>query len=249
MGDAPMPAPAFDADIRHFPTLEAFVAYLRGIPRPSWCTAICNHNTYIPNETTWYGIPSVQSCMKTYIGKGWSAGPHLFLAAESPRASDRGIFQLTPLAHVGVHAGPCNDDHLGVENVGDFQARPPTPAQYQLLLDVNRAILQAWGLTPDRVNVHNECMPGRTCPGKYLSGAQIRADLAKPVDPTQTYLTRVPTPIFEDYRADSALAFGGGADCVIPVGSVVAVDKRYSTGFAHLADGRGFVPLGCVRTL
>lgn len=116
--------------------------------------------------------------MQTYIAKGWSAGPHLFLAAEAPNPADTGIWQLTPLSHLGVHAGACNVDHLGIENVGDFDAHPPSPAQLTLLLAVNRALLARWMLTPANVNVHNECMTGRTCPGKYLTGTQIRAALS-----------------------------------------------------------------------
>jgi N-acetylmuramoyl-L-alanine amidase-like protein len=175
----------FDIDIQHWPTISAFTAYLQGVPRPSWCKGITNHNTYIPNETQWHGRASVESCMQTYIAKGWSAGPHLFLAAEAPNPADTGIWQLTPLAHIGVHAGACNADHLGIENVGDFNARPPSPAQYTLLLAVNRAILERWMLTPANVNVHNECMVGRTCPGKYLTGTQIRASLSGAWPPAQ----------------------------------------------------------------
>jgi hypothetical protein len=180
---------SFDADFQHWPTLAAFTAYLQGVPRPAWCTGITNHNTYIPNELQWRGLASMQSMRATYIAKGWSAGPHLYLCAEAPNPADTGIWQLTPLAHPGVHAGACNADHLGIENVGDFNARPPSPAQYTLLLAVNRAILAWWGIPPEKVNVHNECMAGRTCPGKYLTGTQIRASLnsawspAPPTDP------------------------------------------------------------------
>jgi hypothetical protein len=180
---------SFDADFQHWPTLAAFTAYLQGVPRPAWCTGITNHNTYIPNELQWRGLASMQSMRATYIAKGWSAGPHLYLAAEAPNPADTGIWQMTPLAHPGVHAGACNSAHLGIENVGDFDARPPSPAQYTLLLAVNRAILAHWGIPPEKVNVHNECMTGRTCPGKYLTGTQIRASLnsawppAPPTDP------------------------------------------------------------------
>lgn len=169
----------FDADIRHWPTIAEFTAYLKTVPRPSWCHGITNHNTYIPNEKQWAGLKSMQSMRGTYIAKGWSAGPHLYLAAEAPDMRNTGIWGMTPLDHIGVHAGDCNTSRLGIENVGDFDARPPTTAQYLLLLAINRAILQHWQLVPAQVNVHNECMAGRTCPGKYLTGAMIRADLAR----------------------------------------------------------------------
>lgn len=87
----------FDADFKHWPTVEAFVAYLATIKRPAWCHGITNHNTYIPNESQWHGIKSLDSMRSTYIGKGWSAGPYLYLAAEAPNLADTGIFQMTPL--------------------------------------------------------------------------------------------------------------------------------------------------------
>lgn len=171
---------AFDAQIIHWPTISAFAAYLQGVPRPSWVTGLTNHNTYIPNEFQWRGMASMDSMMQTYIKKGWSAGPHLYLCASAPNPADTGIWQMTPLSHIGVHAGACNAHHLGIENVGDFDARPPTADQYTLLITVNLLILKQWGLPPTSVNVHNECMTGRTCPGKHLTGAQIRATLQAP---------------------------------------------------------------------
>lgn len=231
--------PSFDAAIRQWPTIEAFAAYLKTVPRPAWCQGVTNHNTYIPNELQWRGVASVESCMTTYIGKGWTAGPHLFLAAEAPSTLDRGIFQLTPLSHQGVHAGPCNDDHLSIENVGDFNARPPSPAQYQLLLAVNRLILQTWRLTPDSVNVHNECMSGRTCPGRHLTGAQIRADLAKPTPrpPNLLAFRAIGLPIYQ--RQDGTGPLAGHLQ---PDESVL-VDQTYANGMGHLLDGRGFVDM------
>lgn len=171
---------AFDADITHWPTIADFAAHLQGVPRPSWCKGITNHNTYIPNETQWRGLASMQSMMRTYIEKGWSAGPHLYLAAAAPTTAHRGIWQMTPLGHVGVHAGACNEHHLGIEWVGDFDARQPSAEQYTLGITVNLLILKHWGLPPESVNVHRDCMPGRTCPGKHLTSDQIRASLRAP---------------------------------------------------------------------
>lgn len=173
--------PPFDAELMHWPTIAAFTAYLQGVPRPSWCTGITNHNTYQPDERNWAGMASMRSLVAYYRDtKQWPSGPHLFLAAAAPNAANTGIFQLTPIARPGTHAGACNAHNIGIENVGNFDARPPTLDQYTLLLAVNRAILEHWGIPPASVNVHNECMLGRTCPGKHLTGTQIRADLSRP---------------------------------------------------------------------
>jgi len=232
---------AFDADIQYFPSITAFNAYLRGVPRPAWAQGITHHNTYKPNELTWQGRASMQSMMAYYIGKGWSSGPHLYLAAAAKNRANTGIWQLTPLAHPGTHAGQCNKDHVGIESVGDFDARPPTPDQYTLLITVTLLIMRHWGLPPEAVNVHNECMVGRTCPGKFLTGAQIRADLRKPAPPRpvpRLYRAVSCAPVFEDRRPDAPLAL------TVTAGTVERMDDL-TGGWLHLESHAGFSPISC----
>jgi N-acetylmuramoyl-L-alanine amidase-like protein len=225
---------AFDAQIKHWPTIAAFAAYLQGVPRPPWVTGLTNHNTYRPNEFTWQGLASMHSMTQVYIDKGWSAGPHLYLCAAAPNAADTGVWQLTPLGHVGVHAGACNDDHLGIEWVGDFEARQPTAEQYTLGITINLLILKHWGLPPGSVNVHRDCMPGRTCPGKHLTSEQIRASLRAPAPPlTKRYRAR---RLLIPQRQEGGPPYAGE---LVP-GEEVVVDKWYTNGRVHLADGRGF---------
>lgn len=227
----------FDMQLIHWQTVAAFAAYLAAIPRPSWCQGLTNHNTYIPNELQWRGVASMNSMRQTYIAKGWTSGPHLYLAAEAPNPADIGVWQMTPITHQGTHAGQCNRDHLGIENVGDFNARPPSPAQYDMLLAVNRALLTRWGLLATDVNVHNECMAGRICPGKYLTGAQIRTDLAAPPVQLPTAYRILGTPVWQrqDCTGPIALYLGPGV--------VENVDKHYPEGTAHLSSGAGFIKI------
>jgi hypothetical protein len=234
-----MMAQAFDAEITHWPTIAAFAAHLQGVPRPSWCLGITNHNSYQPDERNWAGMKSMTSMVTYYrVTKKWSAGPHLFLAAAAPNARHTGIFQMTPLSHVGIHAGDCNDTHLGIEWVGDFDRAPPSKDQYTLGITVNLLILQHWGIPPEAVNVHNECMAGRTCPGKYLTGTQIRASLRTP-----------PPPITKRYRVKHRYVTQRKEDNGPPhvrelvSGEVVVVDKWYANNRVHFADGSGFADL------
>jgi hypothetical protein len=229
---------AFDATIIQWPTIAAFAAHLATVRRPSWCSGITNHNTYRPDETTWRGIASMRTIRDYYRDTNkWHAGPHLFLAAHASNAMDVGIFQMTPLSNQGIHAGACNSNRLGIENVGDFDARPPTAEQYTLLITINLLILQAWGLPPSSVNVHNECMVGRTCPGKYLTGTQIRASLMQPPPPiTKRY--RVKRIMISQPSTGGPPYFGE-----LQPGEEVVVDHWSSTGIVHLKDGRGFVKL------
>lgn len=226
---------AFDIQLMHWATVGAFTAYLAAIPRPTWCQGITNHNTFIPNEAQWRGMASMNSMRQTYVAKGWTSGPHLYLAAACPNPADAGIWQMTPITHQGTHAGACNRDHLGIENVGDFNDHPPSAAQYDLLLAVNRVILAHWGLTAADVNVHNECMAGRICPGQYLTGPQLRADLAAPALPTAYRVLGTPVWQRQDCTGQVAMYLGPGV--------IEPVDTHYPDGTAHLASGAGFIKI------
>jgi len=187
----------------------------------------------------------MQSMMKTYIAKGWTAGPHLYLAAEAPRSEDTGIWQMTPLAHQGVHAGVCNSDHLGVENVGDFQARPPSAAQWQLCIAVNTAICRLWRLAPAHVLVHRECMLDRTCPGRFFDANKMRADIqAALLTPVRGQYRALGVPIYYD----SQLLRPTGLH--LDSGTIVAIDataadnpSAYHPRAGHLENGVGFINL------
>lgn len=231
---------AFDAQIIHWPTLSAFVAHLQGVPRPAWCKGLTNHNTYRPNEDQWRGLDSMNSMRSTYINKGWTSGPNLYLCAKAPNPTHTGIWQMTPLTHAGTHAGACNKDHLGIESVGDFDRAPPSADQYTLLLAVNRAILERWGLPPTSVNVHRDCIPGRTCPGKYLTSEQIRASLNGPWPlPPITKRYRVKHRYVTQRKEDNGPPF---VRELVP-GEEVVVDARYANNRVHLANHEGFADL------
>jgi hypothetical protein len=235
----------FDIQIIHWKTLDEFVTYLAALPRPEWVKGMCDHNTYIPNERQWQGLASMWSMAKTYVSRGWSAGPHLYLAAEAPKIEDTGIWQMTPLSHVGVHAGPCNSTRIGIESVGDFQARPPSVAQWSLCVAVNAAICHAWRLPPPSVLVHKECMTDRTCPGQYFSADRLRADVAKALTgPTSGAYRAAGVPVYYD----SLLTRPTGAH--LDPTAVYAIDAtaadnptKYHPRAGHVSDtqGGGFV--------
>lgn len=225
----------FDAQIIHWPDVPAFTAYLATIPRPDWCDGATAHNTYRPNESQWRGLASMRGMCGLYEARGWSAGPHLFLAAECERPIDSGIWQMTPLDHTGIHAGACNKTRLGIESVADWQARPPTPMQYRMLLDVMEAICRAWQFAASAINVHKECMPERTCPGRYLPPAQLRADLEARLVPRPVVYRVAGLPVYE--RQDLTGPIAGYLDS----GAHVAIDMLYDDGAAHLDSGLGFV--------
>lgn len=243
---------AFDSDFKQWPTLDAFAAHVATIPCPDWCEGFTVHNSYIPNEAQWRGMASMASMRKTYVGKGWSSGPHLYLAPECLRAADKGIFQMTPLAHQGTHAGACNAHLLGIETIANWDAHPPTPVQYDYLLSVLVILARAWGKTTLRV--HNECMPGRTCPGRYLNANQLRADFqrrlaAPPPPPPITKYLYPGLPVYRDAARQSLLLH-------LPEGATVEIDAidaapDYAPGTGHVKratfDGRELTDPGFVE--
>lgn len=163
---------SFISDIRQFVTPAAFAAYLATLPMPNWPdehapSGSTVHNTYRPTPAQWVGLASMQGMIKTYTGKGWDRGPHLYLCVGAPNPAHDGLFVMTPLGIPGVHAGDCNAHRFGLELVGDFHAMKPSQAQQGLLLSC-LTLLHRWAhLGPDIV-AHRDCMAGRTCPGDAL---------------------------------------------------------------------------------
>ena len=78
-------------------------------------------------------------------------------------------------------------------------------------------------------------MTGRTCPGKFLSGPQIRADLSAPRPrplPTAKPYRVHQIPVYQ--RSDHTGPLWG----YLAAGESIAIDDMQNL---HLADGRGFL--------
>jgi hypothetical protein len=246
---------AFDATIIHWRSLAEFADALATITRPKYCKGITHHNTYQPDDLDWRGMDSMRAMRDYYRDtKQWPSGPNLFLCAKAPNPADTGIWQMTPITRPGTHAGVCNRDRLGIESVADWEARKPTTEQYTLLLLVTRLIMRHWGLPPTSINVHNECMTGRTCPGRYVTGTQIRADLMlatpRPPSPVAILYTLLSPCIPLTARApDSPLADAPP----LAAGAIVQGEPVAVNGWLHISDdatkppGIGFVPRSYVR--
>jgi hypothetical protein len=174
----------FNSEIRQFSDVIALAAYLGRLARPSWgVRGSTYHNTYRPTEAQWRGLASMDSMQAGYEAKGWTAGPHFFLALHSPNPKHDGIWQMTPPMSAGVHGVTCNVTHFGIEVVGDFQAKAPSAAQQQLLIDVV-ATLHRWARLGAVLNAHRDCVQ-RTCPGDafYVIKPQLQQRLAQALTP------------------------------------------------------------------
>lgn len=149
--------------------------YLRS--KPTWkVIGSTYHNTYIPNDTQWRGHASMESMEASYIKNGWSTGPHLYLAVGT---GYDGIYMMCPPTEPGVHGVACNKDRFGIEVVGDFNTRPMSPSQQELLIQV-LVVLHLWAKIGPNLNAHRDCVQ-RTCPGDaaYKQKPYLQSELAR----------------------------------------------------------------------
>ena len=182
----------FSWDIKHYPTVADYQAALLPFPKPTWISGVTVHQTWRPTRAQWAGHRTMVGLGNFYERKGWSAGPHLFLAALTSGPFTDGIWAGTPLADPGVHAGTCNADHIGVEVVGDYDAEPWPAAVSDLVYDVLTLFVR-WGNIPiSRVHGHRECLPNKSCPGTKIDMDQVRRQLAARMPVPRYRIPRVP---------------------------------------------------------
>ena len=171
--------PQFDWTIMHWPNADAFQSHLaqHNPAVCAWVHGAVLHHTVVPTAAQWRGYATMQGLRNFYISKGWSAGPHLFIAPD-------GIWQGTPLHLEGVHAGPCNHDRWGLEITGQYDAAPWPPALAELVAGTLAALFRWRGLAADALNGHRDCNSPKTCPGRAIQLPAVRAELARRLDST-----------------------------------------------------------------
>lgn len=181
----------------------------------------------------------------TYISKGWTSGPHCYLALHSPNPADNGVWVMTPPTSPGTHAGACNNTRFGIEVVGDFQGSAPSPEQQQLLIDT-LAALHRWTKIGPSLNAHRDCMAGRTCPGDafYMLKASLQQRLAVALNGATPYTVRG-VAVHEGPALSFPIALGGTA--FLGTGDTVEIDEVKPGGWGHLSSGLGFVLLEQLR--
>lgn len=243
---------AFISDIRQFATPAAFAAYLAALPTPDWPGAnpigSTVHNTYRPLPSQWVGRASMDGMVETYIGKGWDRGPHYYFCIGAPNPAHDGIWQMTPPGIPGIHAGDCNAHRFGIENVGDFQATTPSAAQQALIVE-GLAVLHTWAHLGADIVAHRDCMAGRTCPGQHLYDLMptLKTRLAAQLHQAGPYRVHHTQAIFEAPAPNSTVASHDQAE--VHPGDTVIIDEVAHGGWAHLANGLGFVPIGILEKL
>jgi hypothetical protein len=163
-----------DLDFRHAPFKPLFVVH---------------HNTAEPTRILWdtwrtraTPITDVQwlhNLAAFYQGKGWQAGPHLFVVPD-------GICVFTPLTHRGTHSPSWNYCSWGVEMVGDYDKEPYQDDLNETVTAASAILHHYAGLSPlpyvlGRRGLHFHKEDPRTthsdCPGKNV----VKADFVEAV--------------------------------------------------------------------
>jgi len=169
---------SFAVDIRHWKTVDEFSKHLQS-HNPNaidWVKGIVIHHTYRPIQLQWKGQITMEGLKNYYIGLKWDAGPHLFVVANSPNKANDGIWQLTPLNMIGVHAGICNSTTWGIEVVGDYDKSEWDVQTKQLVVGVvgELAKWKSISINPSTLKGHRDCNSPKTCPGKKINMDDVR---------------------------------------------------------------------------
>lgn len=169
----------FSWETIHYKDLAAYKVALLPFKKPTWIRGITIHHSLIPTRAQWHGRSTMEATKNYYIKKGWSAGPHLFLAELTPDKLNNGIWAGTPLATTGIHAGTCNSSHIGIEVIGAYD-REPWPFEVAELVYTTCVTLMRWAkITPAQVQGHRECLNNKTCPGRAIDMNAVRNELRR----------------------------------------------------------------------
>jgi N-acetylmuramoyl-L-alanine amidase CwlA len=160
---------------------EEFRQHVDGLSWGAWRPAfITLHNTAIPSlaqRPHGFTEQHIRNLEGFYRGKGWSAGPHLFI-------DDKQIWLFTPLTTPGVHSPSWNRTAIGIEMLGDY-AKESFSAGRGLLVRRNTvaamaALSKKLGFKPDGWKFHvQDTASDHDCPGKLAR--DCRADLVKEI--------------------------------------------------------------------
>lgn len=176
--------------------LDEFRNYCRtfdfGKLKPS---SLVIHHTWSPKKSEWKSEKSIMGLKNYYEGKGWSAGPHLFVAED-------GIWLFTPMNEIGIHAGEGNASwslfgrpytgfrgplgsklvsySLGIEVVGDYDIEKWTGETYKNALGAIRILMETLGIPTESLYFHRDFPSAKkSCPGYAITKDWLFAELAK----------------------------------------------------------------------
>lgn len=119
------------------------------------------HHTWRPTKDKWQGAHSIQGLKRYYEGKGWPAGPHIFVA-------DDGIWLFSTMRLDGIHAGELNHRSIGIEVVGDYDNEKWTGKTKENALETIKLLMSQLGIDMQSIFFHRD-VSSKSCPGKAIT--------------------------------------------------------------------------------
>ena len=130
------------------------------------------HHTWKPTKAQWTGQSSIIGLKRYYEGKGWSAGPHLFIA-------DDGIWLFTDMQKDGIHAGAGNHRSIGIEVVGNYNDKVWTGATYKNTIGAIKVLMKRLKIKESGVKFHRDYNSTKSCPGWAITKSWLFNQLNK----------------------------------------------------------------------
>jgi len=159
----PEPEPTTEIDIFNQQkgwTASRFASYLSCWKPFAEIREVFIHHTVNPTPATWRGRESMLAMKRVYEQRGWTAGPHVFVAPD-------GVWVFTPVNKQGVGCVGHNDHAIHVEIVGNYEENALVGEMRGRTIEAFAAICQWLQYDPMFLLFHRDCA-ATVCPGKNI---------------------------------------------------------------------------------
>ena len=153
--------------INKFLSREEFKKYIEKKKVIRKIDKIVLHHTWDTVKQWEKGEVSARYYKKLYENKGWTAGPHIFVAPE-------GIWLFTDTRYQGIHANKGNEGSIGIEMVGRYDETYPKGKIWKNTKTVLKLLLKKFDLKIKDIHFHREYNPDKSCPGKLITKKWIK---------------------------------------------------------------------------
>ncbi len=144
------------------------------------------HHTWRPTVEGWAGERTIAGLKRYYEGKGWPAGPHLFVGPD-------GLWLFSPMRHDGIHSSSLNPRSVGIEVVGDYDAEVWQEPVKTFALGAVRALQNRLAIGESQIYFHRD-VSSKSCPGRAITKEWLFAELQNFRRPADAAFSSAPLP-------------------------------------------------------
>lgn len=158
---------------------DDFDSYCKALNWAAWRPSfIAIHNTAVPSlaqRPIGFTRQHISNLEAYYKGKGWRAGPHLFI-------DDKQIWAFTPLTTTGRHSPGWNNVAIGIEMLGNYETESFSSGRGAAVREnavaATASISRRLGLDPDTIRLHKEDpLTDHDCPGRNVRKSEFIAEV------------------------------------------------------------------------